>query len=370
VKPLDRLNKWQFAGVVVAVVIVVAGMAGGFWSSFSNLYAAAAAAGWKVPALLPLCIDSGILAYVLLDHLAVTLGARSRWLHVIAWALAGFTVWANAVVAPASSTVWRVIYAAMPALWVVGVEALRFFWRLLRTEHEDAPARGRVPAGRWLANPATAALLQRRMWMLNETSWPRMAAIDDARLYARDLVRAAADRGRTGAPVPAMLSSRIRSGRLPGAVLSAIDDALRYGDFSRVEAAVHSWVAAQMTLTERFAADLQTERRTIAKQAAGPARETGLAPRPRAASKRTPDYSRKPSAKAAKAMSGADLAPYVEAWIAGGGRPTCAAVSGAFHVGDPKAREALEAATGSSYAPARAPVAALAPTNGDHHRDE
>jgi hypothetical protein len=74
-----------------AIVIVIAGMVGGFWSSFNNLYNAAAAHGWDFPALLPLCVDSGILAYVVLDQLAVTIGGRSHWLHYVAWGLAGFT---------------------------------------------------------------------------------------------------------------------------------------------------------------------------------------------------------------------------------------------------------------------------------------
>jgi hypothetical protein len=360
---LDCLNGWQRAALGVAIVIVIGGMVGGFWSSFWNLYRAAAAHGWEVPALLPLCVDSGILAYVVLDQLAVTIGGRSRWLHYVAWCLAGFTVWANAAVAPTGG-IWRVIYAAMPALWVLGVEALRFFWRLLR--NGPAPKRDKIPAGRWLANPWTAAGLQRRMWLLGEPSWARMKLIEHVRTYAADVVREHERQGRTA---PGILTSRIRSGELRGDVLDAIDNALRYGSgTASVETAADTWVVSLMVLPDRVAADLQTERRTIAQAAAeaAPGSVAGSVPgvarkvTPRLARNLAPDYSRKPSAKAAKAMSGTDLAPYVEAWIQAGGRAAVAAVARAFHVGDPKAREALEAVTGSNYAPARAPVAAFA----------
>jgi hypothetical protein len=259
-----------------------------------------------------------------------------------------------------------VIYAAMPALWVLGVEALRFLWRLLR--NGPAPTADRISAGRWIANPWTAGALQRRMWLLGETSWARMKLIEHARAYAADVVREHQRQGRTA---PRILTARIRSGELRGDVLDAIDNALRYSSgTASVETAADTWVMSLIVLPDRVAADLKTERRTIAQASAeaapGPVADPGPAVTrkvtPRLARNRAPDYSRKPSAKAAKTMSGTDLAPYVEEWIQAGGRAAVAAVARAFHVGDPKAREALEAATADSYAPARAPVAAFART--------
>ena len=173
---MDRLTDGQRRALYLAVAAVLAGMAMGFTSSFATLYHAAAAHHWTFPWLLPLSIDSGILAYVVLDHLAVTLGARSRWLHSAAWALAAFTVWANAAVSGGAGE-WRVIHAAMPALWVLGVEALRFTWKRV---HEDQAAKAdRIPPGRYLAAPLATARMRRRMWLTAETSYPRAVALEE-----------------------------------------------------------------------------------------------------------------------------------------------------------------------------------------------
>ena len=156
---MTRLTDGQRRALIFAVIAIMAGMAIGFLSSFLTLYGAADAHGWRFPWRLPLAVDFGILAYVVLDHLAVTLGSRSRWLHAAAWSLAAFTIWANAAVSTTGGTVWRVIDAAMPALWVLGVEALRFTWKRL---HEDPAARpGRIPSGRYLAAPVATARMRR-----------------------------------------------------------------------------------------------------------------------------------------------------------------------------------------------------------------
>jgi hypothetical protein len=264
----DKLTsgqRWSLAG---AVLLVAAGMAIGFLSSFTTLYGAASAHGWAFPALLPLAVDSGILAYVLLDQLAVTLGARSRWLHLVAWVLAGFTVWANAAVSPADGAVWRVIHAAMPALWVLGVEALRFTWRRL---HEDPAAAGdEIPRARWLAAPWPTLKLWRRMKLANVTSYERAAALEEARLHARDLLRAAREAD-PRAGVPAALRRAVRTGRLPAPVTSAVDSGLQFGGASRWEPEVAAWVTSHLTLPDRLAARLAGERKAITEPLPQPA---------------------------------------------------------------------------------------------------
>ena len=176
-----RLTRRQRDALALAVVLVLSGMLIGFTSSFVTLYGAAARQGWRYPALLPLAVDSGILAYVLLDHLAITLGARSRWLHLVAAALAAFTVWANAAVAPASSATWRLIHAAMPALWVLGVEALRFTWSRL---HEPPRRADPIPPARWvLAFPSTWRMWRRmKLWRI--TSYSAAVDMELSRLQA------------------------------------------------------------------------------------------------------------------------------------------------------------------------------------------
>lgn len=182
------LTRGQRAGLWLAVGLVVAGMLIGFTSSFITLAAAASRQDWRYPALLPLSVDSGILAYVLLDHLAIGLGSKSRWLHLVAWALAAFTVWANAAVAPAHGLTWRVIHAAMPALWVLGVEALRFTWRRLHAM--KAQGRDSIPLARWLLAPAGTFLLWRRMVLWQENSYARALGREQLRRQAVARLRA------------------------------------------------------------------------------------------------------------------------------------------------------------------------------------
>ena len=256
------LSRGQDRALRLAVAVVIAGMAMGFVSSFTTLYAAAAAHAWRFPALLPLAVDSGIVAYVLLDHLAVSLGARSRWLHAAAWGLAAFTVWANAAVSAADGPAWRVIHAVMPALWVLGVEALRFTWRQLHSAG-DVPAGARIPAGRWVAAPWPTLRLWRRMRLSGETSYPRAVALEDARLHAREVLRAAVE-GEHGLYVPAALKRAVRTGRLPASVTDAVRAGLQYGGASRWEPAVASWVTSRLTLPDRLAAQLRDEREAIA----------------------------------------------------------------------------------------------------------
>jgi Protein of unknown function (DUF2637) len=295
-----RLTSKQRQALALAVTVVIAGMAMGFLSSFTTLYKAAEQHAWVFPWLLPLSVDSGILAYVVLDHLAVTLGSRSRWLHLAAWALAAFTVWANAAVSPSDGMVWRVIHAAMPALWVLGVEALRFTWKRLHEDPDAKPAG--IPAGRYLAAPLATPRMRRRMWLANETSYPRAVAMEDARLHARDLIRAAAE-GDSAPAVPAALRRAVRSGRLPAAVVSAVDSGMTFGGASQWEPAVATWVTSSLTLSERLSAQLQGARRDIAR-AALPVPIGSAPPEPvqdalRDASQKTPaDTPQKPSGSA------------------------------------------------------------------------
>ena len=259
-----KLTDGQRHALYFAVAVVVAGMAMGFVSSFTTLYGAASAHAWTFPWLLPLAVDSGILAYVVLDHLAVTLGARSRWLHLAAWALAAFTVWANAAVSPADGTVWRVIHAAMPALWVLGVEALRYTWRRL---HDVPQATDSIPRGRWLAAPWPTLKLWRRMYLANITDYPRAVELENARLHARDLLRAAreADPELT---VPAALKRAVRTGRLPATVTAEVDSGMMFGGATRWEPEVASWITSRLTLPDRLAAQLRNERAAITREAA------------------------------------------------------------------------------------------------------
>lgn len=341
-----RLTKGQRRALTFAVCVVIAGMGMGFASSFTTLYGAATAHHWTAPALLPLSVDSGIVAYVVLDHLAVTLGSRSRWLHLAAWSLAAFTVWANAAVSPADGSAWRVIHAAMPALWVLGVEALRFMWHRLHQDPASVP--DRIPAGRWLASPVPTFFLWRRMRLLNVTSWNRMAALEDARLCIRDRIRAACEAD-PELRVPDALKRVVRTGRLPAAIVAAVDLGLEYGGPSRAEDEAGSWTDARLTLRDQVTVALETRRRDIA-QAALPAPTADPSPEvaapPPEGTVATP--ARKAPKRAAKPaprrMSDDDLMAFVYPLLSTDPGTSIGAVMKATGTGRERARKLLERA--------------------------
>jgi Protein of unknown function (DUF2637) len=253
--PGDSLTPGQRAALRLAIALVIAGMVIGFLSSFVTLYDAAADQHWRYPALLPLAVDSGILAYVLLDHLAIALGARSRWLHLVAIALAAFTVWANAAVAPAASDTWRSIHAAMPALWVLGVEALRFTWRRLHeTETQQAE---RIPAARWLIAPARTAGMRKRMVMHHVTSYPEAVAREEARVLGMDLAVAVFGK-RWKREAPALLRHHLLAGTLPADVAVAAAEGSR-----ELPDKVEAWVTGASGQRDRAAARARQEKQAI-----------------------------------------------------------------------------------------------------------
>jgi hypothetical protein len=244
-----------------------------------------------------------------------------------------------------------VIYAAMPGLWVLGVEALRFLIKLWRNGPGKRP--DRIPSGRWIANPFTAAAMQRRMWLLGETSWARMSLIEDARRYALDLIGAARKQGRD---IPDLLRSRAKSGRLPEAVMARVDSALSFGGNAGIEGEVQSWVASLIVLPELVSADLQAARVKASVTSPGPtlsvepatsvepSREVTPRTSVRRTTQRTPDYTKRPTKAAVAKMPAADLANYVAEWARAGNQPTVSGAMKWFHVGEAKAKAALTAA--------------------------
>jgi len=226
----------------------------------------------------------------------------------------------------------------------VGVEALRYFWQL----RHSTTVRAGIPRGRWIAAPVSTARLLRHMLLQNITDYRYALALHNATQLARDLVMT---RGPWDA-APALLRRQINEWDVPGAVHATIKTSLAIGSVPDVEYAISDWVTKALTSRDRHAAALESARSAItasaADNAAQPdATEPAQTPAPEAPAKpartRTPDYSRRPSAKAVKTMSGTGLAPYVEAWLGTpAGKPTISAVGAWFRVGDPKARAALE----------------------------
>jgi hypothetical protein len=229
---------------------------------------------------------------------------------------------------------------------VLGVEALRFTWKRL---HEDPGVKpDAIPAGRWIAAPLATAAMRRRMWLHAEASYPRAVAMEDARLHAKDLLRAAAETEPPPA-IPAALRRAVRSGRLPASVIAAVDSGMTYGGASQWEPAVAGWVTSQLTLPDRLSEQLRTERQSIARAAPADSAPDGTpATSRKAAGNSAADASqntpRKPARAQVKKMSPEQLAPYVGVMLEENAALSQAQVMGELHVAIGKAREALRIA--------------------------
>jgi hypothetical protein len=323
--------------LAVAILMELCCMGLGFWSSWGNLSAGAAAHGWAESWHLPATLDCAVVAFVLLDQIAVSVfGVRSRPLRWTAWAIAGFSVWANFGLASGDLT-WRVIFAAMPALWVAGVEALRLFWRLLRRSADPVP--DSIPAGRWLADPLGTLRMRRRMLLQGITSYAEALAVQRACLLARDLVTASPGWDES----PALLRRQIGTWDVPAPVLAAIRSALSHGSVPDLEPVVIGWTSADLTRTERHAVSL-TSARTAAGREASPEPDQPAVDAPDLKADHQPDGKplRKPTKAAVRKMTGADLVPYVQQFLGIDPLPTKDAIMTTFHVGPAKAGDTLD----------------------------
>ena len=279
---LDGLTSLVADNPLLAVVAAI-----GFSVSFQTIAALARAhglPGW--PALYPVGIDVGILALVAESRMLITMKPpRSDMApRALAWVLAGFTVWANVHGSPASDWLGRGLHAVMPCLWIVFLELTRR--RLVASQRADM-----IPFSRWLAAPSQTPRLWQRMHRDDVRSYPLALELEQARLHARDLVRAAPPEHRPA--FSSLLRKRIRSGRLPEAVRKAVRGSLANEYAPGWEESVTEWVTAALALPAHLAANLENTRAAIAKSAPEatpePVRETVPETQTQASAKRVPE---------------------------------------------------------------------------------
>lgn len=202
-----RLNgrKVRYA-IAFMLGIGVAGV--GDYASFRNLMKYAAQHDFGVPWGLPVGLDAGIPALLLLDSLR-----PSRFLRVSAWTLSAGTVFANAAVTPDHSWVARGLHGVMPALAILWYEAIR---RINRTE--DTHRMDQIRWSRYLVSPVRTARLRMRMIRWEITSYADALRMESAILLARTvLVSAYRERTwrRTRRSVPVILAHQLDTGQLP-----------------------------------------------------------------------------------------------------------------------------------------------------------
>lgn len=250
---IDGLSSLVLDNPLLALVAAI-----GFSVSFQTVAKLAAAhglPGW--PPLYPVGIDVGILALVAESRMLITMKPpRSDIVpRVLAWALASFTVWVNIHGSPASDWLGRGLHGVMPCLWVVFLELTRR--RLMASQRADM-----IPVSRWVAAPLQTPMLWQRMHRDGITSWPLALETEQARLHARDLVRAAPPEHRPS--FSSLLRKRIRSGRLPDPVRRAVKGSLANEYAPGWEDAVTEWVTGALALPAHLAANLENTRAATA----------------------------------------------------------------------------------------------------------
>lgn len=349
-------------GVLASVVRenpLLAAVAGiGFAVSFQTIARLArehGMPGW--PVLYPLGIDVGILA-MFAEALHLIRQHRSDLMpRAVEWLLSGITVYINVHGSPSRDWVGAGLHAVMPGLWVACLELVRH--RRVAEARTSEP----IPWRRWVASPWPSARLWLRMQRDGITSYRLALELEQARLHARDLVRAAPPGQRPERS--SLLCKRIRSGRLTESVRRAVVGSLAGEYAPGWEDEVTAWVTGALALPAHLAASLENTRAAIAGSMPGAAPEavpgdapervpetapsepeahpgTSLKPAP----KQAPRIALKLAPGKARGMSPEQVARHVGAMIEEYGDVSLKRVKDDLHVGGDKAAAALEIARG------------------------
>lgn len=209
------------------------------------------------PVLYPVGIDIGILALIT-EALHLIRDKRSDFVpRVLAWILTGFTIYVNVHGSPAGDWLGESLHVVMPALWVVCLE-------LVRHRRVSAARADGIPLGRWVAAPLPTLTLWLRMKRDGITSYPLALEMEQARLFARDLIRAAPRQYRPRRS--SLICKRIRSGRLREDVRKAITASIGSEWAPGWEETVTEWVTTALALPEYLVASLENTRRDVARE--------------------------------------------------------------------------------------------------------
>ena len=195
------------------LLAAVAGI--GFSVSFQTIAKLAYAHGLPGPPVLyPVGIDVGILALIAEGLWLIREGRSDFVPRTLAWLLTGVTIYINVHGARPGDRVGEGLHAVMPALWVICLELVRRR-RVTATARADG-----IPAGRWVAAPWPTLTLWLRMRRDGITSYPLALELEQARWFARDLIRATPEEYRP--PRSSLVCKRIRTGRLREDVRKAV----------------------------------------------------------------------------------------------------------------------------------------------------
>ncbi len=312
----------------------------GFSVSFQTIASIARTHGLPGPSVLyPIGIDVGILALIA-EGLHLIREGRSDFIpRALAWVLTGFTIYVNVHGSRPGDRVGEALHAVMPGLWVVCIELVRH--RRVAAHRSDG-----IPLSRWVAAPWPTLTLWLRMHRDGITSYPLALELEQARLFARDLIRATPEQYRPHRS--SLVCKRIRSGRLREDVRKAVAAALENEWAPGWEQAVSDWVTDAIGLTGRLAASLENTRRDMTRAAleaspeAVPVAVSQAPPKPvvEHAPKRAPKVALRLSAARSRSMSPEQLAKHVQAMLEKYGSVSVNRVKDDLHVGTDKAQKA------------------------------
>ncbi|MFG2978754.1 DUF2637 domain-containing protein [Streptomyces sp. NPDC048331] len=184
----SRWVGWLLMAVAVIGMPLVGGI--GFAASYSTLerFALAHGFGPTLAPWFPIGVDASIIALLAFDLVMVR--RRTPWpvLRFAAHAMTLLTVLLNASdgigkgslwEGLAADPLWALSHAAMPGLFVLGVEAARKLL-LHAARIEDGTATDRIPLHRWVLSPVRTGRLYRRMRLAAVRSYDEMVEREQA----------------------------------------------------------------------------------------------------------------------------------------------------------------------------------------------
>ncbi|MFK0047888.1 DUF2637 domain-containing protein [Streptomyces sp. NPDC090741] len=158
--------RWEIALAAFGALLGTAVATIGLYSSFGALYTKAALPaekggwGWTDPWLLPVGVDTSILAFGIVNLLLIRTRRQLWW---VKWVPRGGTVvtiylnWEAAATVPA-----QIGHAALASLWVVFSEIAAHLYAAHIGESQGVRRMGKIRLSRWFSNPLTTL----RIWML------------------------------------------------------------------------------------------------------------------------------------------------------------------------------------------------------------
>ncbi|WP_019061486.1 DUF2637 domain-containing protein [Streptomyces prunicolor] len=165
-QPVQKYAKWEivlaFFGILLGTGVATIGLYSSFGALYNKAAQPAAEGGWEWtdPWMLPVGIDSSILAFGIVNLLLIRVRRQLWWVKWVPRAGTVITIYLNW---EAANTVPAQIgHAALAALWVVFSEIAAHLYAAHIGEAHGVRRMGKIRLSRWMVNPITSF----RIWKL------------------------------------------------------------------------------------------------------------------------------------------------------------------------------------------------------------